>query len=178
MTSVTTLVLQPGLNFFHEVSRLSKLLLAVLLAFALLRNGHHGSGDDRVALFSNIEIGAGQTAGDIACAFCTVNIKGDVHGDVAVLFGTVAADPDRTISGDVAILFSTLRLGENDRINGDLAAALSTTSIPETSVIRGDRAVLSSGLGLAVLAGPILILAGIIGCIIFFVRRNRYPYPV
>ncbi len=157
---------------------MSKVLLAVFIVFALLRSGNHGSGNDRVAVFSTINIEEGETAGDVACAFCTVNVRGDIHGDMAVLFGTVAADPDRTISGDVAVLFSTLRLGENDRINGDLAAALSTTDIPDSASVHGDRAVLSSGLGLAVLAGPILILAGIIGLIIYLVRRSRYPYPV
>lgn len=155
-----------------------KLLLAAILAMALLRSGSHGSGEDRVALFSTINIEEGQTAGDVACAFCTVNIRGDIKGDVAVLFGTVSADPDRTISGDVALLFSTLRLRDNDRINGDLAAALSTTDVPSSASIGGDRAILSSGLGLAVLAGPVLILAGIIGLVLFLVRRNRYPYPI
>ena len=154
---------------------MSKLLLAAVFVIALLRGG---SGNDRVALFSTVNIEEGQTAGDVACAFCTVNINGDVTGDVAVLFGTVSASPDRTISGDVAILFSTLRLSENDHIKGDLAAALSTTDIPESASVGGDRAVLSSGLGLAVLAGPVLILAGVIGLVIFLVRRSRYPYPV
>ncbi len=157
---------------------MSKLVLAAFLALALLRHGSHGSGQDRVAIFSNINIDEGQTAGDVACAFCTVTIKGDVAGDVAVLFGTISADPDRTISGDVALLFSTLHLGDNDRINGDLASALSTTDIPASASVRGDRAVLSSGLGLALLAVPIVILASIIGLILFLVRRNRYPYPV
>ena len=157
---------------------MSKLLLAVFCVFALLRAGGHGSGNDRVAIFSTINVEEGHTAGDVACAFCTVNLRGDVTGDVAVLFGSVNADPDRTIAGDVAVLFSTLHLGENDRIHGDLAAALSTTDIPSSATVAGDRAVLSSGLGLAVLAGPVLIIAGIIGMIIFWVRRNRYPYPV
>ncbi len=155
-----------------------KLLLAATLAFALLRSGSHGSGNDRVAIFSTINIEQDQTAGDVACAFCTVNIQGDVKGDVAVLFGSVSADPDRTISGDVALLFSSLHLGDNDHIGGDLAAALSSTDIPSSASVHGDRAIFSSGLGIAVLAGPVLILAGIIGLILFFVRRNRYGYPV
>jgi len=97
---------------------------------------------------------------------------------VAVLFGTVAADPDRTISGDIALLFSTLHLGANDRIDGDLVAALSTTDISSSASVGGDRAIFTSGFGLALLAGPLLILAGVIGLITFFVRRNRYSYPV
>ncbi len=154
-----------------------KLLLAASLVLALLRSGSHGAGEDRVGLFSTITVDQGEAAGDVACAFCTVDIRGDVKGDIAVLFGTVNAGPDRVISGDVAMLFSTLRLGENDRINGDLAAVLSTTSIPSSASVHGDRAILSSGLGLAVIAGPILILSRIIGLILFLARRSRYPYP-
>ena len=157
---------------------MSKLLLAAFIVIALLSHGNHGSGNDRVAIFSTINIDEGQTAGDVACAFCTVNVKGDISGDVAVLFASVNVDPDRTVSGDVATLFSTLRLSDNDRIDGDLATALSSTEIPSSVSVRGDRQILSSGLGLAVLAGPVLIIAGIIGLIIFLVRRNRYPYPV
>ncbi len=157
---------------------MSKLLLAAFFTLALLRSGSHGAGNDRVAIFSTINIAQDQTAGDVACAFCAVNIQGDVKGDVAVLFGSVSADPDRTISGDVAILFSSLHLGDNDHIGGDLAAALSSTDIPSSASVHGDRAVLGSSLGLAVLAGPVIILAGITGMIIFFVRRNRYRYPI
>ncbi len=154
---------------------MSKILLAAIFVFALFRSGNP---NDRVAIFSTINVNEGDTVGDVACAFCTVNLAGDVKGDVAVIFGTVSATPDRTISGDVAILFSTLRLGENDHIGGDLAAALSTSDIPSSASISGDRAVFSSGLGIAVLAGPVLILSGIIGLIFFLVRRSRYPYAV
>ena len=155
-----------------------KLLLVAVFALALLRSGSHGAGQDRVALFSTISVDSDHTAGDIACAFCTVNLHGDVHGDIAVLFGTVNVDPDRTISGDVAILFSTLHLSDNDRIGGDLAAPLSTLNMPSSATVSGDQVSVPSGsFGLAVLAAPILILAGIIGLLLFLVRRNRYPYP-
>jgi len=157
---------------------MSKLLIAAVLAIALLRSSSHGGANDRVALFSTITVEEGQTAGNIACVFCTVNLHGDVNGDVAVLFGNIAADPDRTISGDVAVLFSSFHLGQNGHVGGDLAALFSSTDISSGATVGGDRAIFSSGLGLAVLAGPILILAGIIGCIIFFVRRSRHPYPV
>ncbi len=157
---------------------MSKLLLAAFIVIALLSKGTHGSGNDRVAIFSPIDIAEGDTVGDVACAFCSVNIHGDVHGDIAVIFGTVTADPNRTISGDVAILFGRLFLNDNGHIGGDLATALSTVEIAPSATISGDRAIMKSSLGLTVLVGPILIIAGIIGLIIFLVRRNRYPYPV
>ena len=152
-----------------------KLLLAALLLFSFLRADRD---NDHVAIFSTITVSEDQAADDIVCAFCTVNIQGDVKGDVAVLFSTVSVGADRTISGDVATLFSTLRLGENSHVGGDLSTALSTADISSSATIGGSRSVAGNSLGLAMLAGPILILSGIIGLIIFFVRRNRYPYPI
>ena len=141
---------------------------------------HHDGGQDRVGMFTTINISEDRPAGDVACMFCTVNVDGDIHGDVAVLFGTVNGGADRTISGDVAILFSTLRLGDHSRINGDLASAFSTTDLPASTSVRGDRAILATGFGITVLLAPLLLLLGVIWLIVHLVRdhRARYqPYP-
>ena len=74
---------------------------------------------------------ADETAGDIACAFCVVNIHGNVSGDVATLFGTVNVEPSRSIGGDVALLFGTLRLDEDATVRGDLASLFSTVEIAD-----------------------------------------------
>ncbi len=158
------------------------LFVAVLLGplTPLAHAAHHGGAQDRVGLFTTINISEDRPAGDVACMFCTVNLEGDVHGDVAVLFGTVNGGADRTISGDVAILFSTLRLGDNSRIEGDLASAFSTTDLPASTSVRGDRAILATGFGITVLLAPLLLLLGVIWLIVHLVRDNRaryQPYP-
>lgn len=146
----------------------------------LAHAAHHDGGQDRVGMFTTIDISEDRPAGDVACMFCTVNVNGDVHGDVAVLFGTVNGGADRTISGDVAILFSTLRLGEDSRINGDLASAFSTTDLPASTSVHGDRAIFATGFGITVLLAPLLLLLGIVWLIVHLVRDNRaryQPYP-
>ena len=127
--------------------------------------------EDRAGIFSTIVVSRDRPAADIACMFCTVRVEGDVRGDVAVLFGTVSVAEGRTISGDVALLFSTLRAEEGARINGDLATAFSTAQIAPSAHIRGDRAMLASGLGIAVLLGPILLLIGVVWLIVWGLRR-------
>ena len=154
---------------------MSKLICAVFLAMSLLRTG---AKDDRVAMFSTIDVTAEEPAGDIACLFCTVNLHGDVQGDMAVIFGTVKADADRTITGDVAAVFSTVRLGENDHVNGDLASVLSTMDIPQSASVGGSRAVVTGGAVMAALIAPVFVIIGVIWLIVHLVRRNRYPYPV
>lgn len=163
--------------------RPAAVLSAALLLGPLTVSAHaasHDGGQDRVGIFTTINIAEDRPAGDVACMFCTVNLEGDVHGDVAVLFGTVNGGADRTISGDVAILFSTLRLGADSRINGDLATAFSTVDLPSSTSVRGDRAILATGFGITILLAPLLLLFGIIWLIVHLVRDNRaryQPYP-
>ncbi len=158
------------------------LLLSLIAAAALLAlpatslaRSHDHDGDNRISIFSTIDVGEGETVGDVACVFCTVNLHGDVQGDVAVLFGTVSTDTDRTLSGDVATLFSTLRVGDRTHIHGDLAAALSTVQLGSEVVVDGDRKVLASGLGLSMLIAPLLLVAGVVWLVVWIVRRVLFP---
>ena len=156
-------------------------LLLVLLCIGLplrlhaLRHGEDDEdGGDRVGIFQTMRIAEGHAASDVVCAFCTVQVDGDVHGDVAVLFSTLNVAPGRTVGGDVATLFSTLVVGEGARVNGDLATAFSSTSIPESAHVGGDKAIFSSGIGLGVLFAPLLIVAGVIWLVVWGVRRMSY----
>ena len=158
---------------------MTRLLLLASLLLALVPSSRADSNHrDRASLFSTINISEDETAGDVACAFCTVNIQGDVSGDVAVLFGTVNVQPSRTISGDVALLFGTLRLDEDTTIRGALASLFSTAEIAPTANIRGSHAVVPKGLALGVILAPLLILLGIAWLVVHLVRRNRSPYRV
>ena len=168
-------------------SRRPGLLCGMLLIACLLAPvGVHGQEDepdahheaqgsaqpqDRAGIFSTIVVSREQPAADVACMFCTVRVEGDVRGDVAVMFGTVSVADGQTISGDVALLFSTLSVEEGARINGDLATLFSTAQIAPGAHVRGDRAMLGSGLGIAVIVGPILLLVGLVWLLVWGLRR-------
>ncbi|NYF79156.1 hypothetical protein [Granulicella arctica] len=163
-----------------------RLLFAAILLFAAVSpvfayRGSHGShGDDRVSFGSDITVNEGETAGDIACAFCAVHLHGNTHGDVAVLFGSVTVAEDQSIAGDVAILGGDLSLADNSSVGGDLALAAGDLNISPEATIHGDRMVLPGRFWLVVPFAPLLILIGIIWLIVHFVRRRRYPpqyYP-
>lgn len=158
-------------------SRALVLTCSVLLALCPIaaHASHHGAGggQDRAGVFSTINITEDHPANDVACVFCTVNIDGDVHGDLAVVFGTVNVTGSRTISGDVATIFSTARFSEGDRIHGDLASVFSTIDSSSSLSVGGDRSLVGSGFGLTILFAPLLLLAGLIWLIVFLVRENR-----
>lgn len=134
--------------------------------------------NDRASVGSDITIAEGESAGNIACAFCSVHLHGDATGDVAVAFGSVIVDSGHTISGDTAIVLGDLRLGEGSKVNGDLAILGGSERLSDGAAVQGDRSVIPAPLGTLILLSPLLILIGIIWLIVYFVRRNRYHFPV
>ena len=101
---------------YHSTHRamLATALLLLLPATAL------ASESDHAGIGRDITVTEGETAGDIACAFCSVQIHGDVHGDVAVLFGSIyVLSASHGISGDVALLGGDLGPGDDSHVSGD-----------------------------------------------------------
>ncbi|HTC74164.1 MAG TPA: hypothetical protein VK684_01220 [Edaphobacter sp.] len=154
-----------------------KLLLAVgLLLVSTLPALAKGT-EDRASVGGDITIAEGDTAGDIACVFCTVRVHGDVRGDVAVMFGKIDVDPGRKIGGDLAALGADLNLGEGATVGGDVAIAAGDANLASGAMIHGSRMVLPNRMWLLLPFAPLLILIGLIWLIVYFVRRNRYQFP-
>ena len=111
---------------------------------------------------SNITVAEGETAGDIACAFCSVHIHGDVKGDVAVAFGKVEVDPGHSISGDVAVLGGDLTLGRRRTVGGDVSVAAGDATLGPGAMIHGSRTVLPGRIWLLLPFAPLILLIGLI----------------
>jgi len=159
-----------------------QLLLPVLLVLlacpvSAFAKGSHGD-NDRASFGSDITVTESENVGDVACAFCSVTIHGDVSGDVAVLFGNVTVDSGHKIGGDVAILGGDLNLGEESVTGGDVAILAGNANLAQSAAIHGSRTVLPGSFWLLIPFAPLIILIGIIWLIIHLFRRNRYRYPV
>lgn len=152
------------------------LLLAATVLLVISAPFAHAD-QDRASFGGDINVSEGETVGDVACAFCSVHVHGDVKGDVAVLFGSVTVDPTHTISGDVAILGGDLNLGDETEVMGDVALAAGNANLASTATIHGSRTVLPGHFWLLVPFAPLIILIGIIWLIIYLIRRNRYQFP-
>jgi hypothetical protein len=180
---VPFVLLAPAIHFDHEVSMtgrfirsvISAVLLSTLLALPALAKGSHGN--DRASFGSAIEIPEGESAGDIACAFCSVHVRGEVTGDVAVFMGSVTVEPGHAIAGDTAIAAGDLNLGEGSAVNGDVAIIGGDANLGEGAAIHGSRSIIPPPLGTLILLSPLLILTGIIWLIVYLVRRSRYRFP-
>jgi hypothetical protein len=155
-----------------------RLLLAVALLFAVAIPAFAKSSEDRASVGDDITIAEGETAGDVACLFCSVRVHGDVRGDVAVMFGKVEVDPGRHINGDLAALGGDVSLGEGATVGGDVAVAAGDANLAPGAMIHGSRTVLPGRMWLLLPFAPFLILIGLIWLIVYFVRRNRYQFPV
>jgi hypothetical protein len=154
------------------------LLISALLFLSAVPPSFARSSEDRASFGNDITVSEGETVGDVACAFCSVRIHGNVKGDVAVLFGSVAVDSSQAISGDVAILGGDLNLAEDGKVGGDVAIAGGRAYLASDAMIHGSRAILPGRLWVLLPFAPLLILIGIIWLIVYLVRRNRYRYPV
>jgi hypothetical protein len=135
------------------------------------------SSEDRAGFGNDITIAEGQTAGDVACMFCDVHVRGDVRGDVAVMFGKVDVDPGRSISGDVAMLGADLNLGPGASVGGDLALAAGDVNSGPGARVHGSSTVLPGRIWLLLPFLPLLFVIGLIWLIVHLVRRNRYQFP-
>lgn len=155
---------------------ISAVLLPALLALPALAKGSHGN--DRASFGTTIEVPEGETAGDIACAFCSVHVRGEVTGDVAVFMGSVTVEPGHSIAGDTAIAAGDLNLGEGAAVNGDVAIVGGDAKLSDGATIHGSRSIIPPPMGTLILLSPLLMLAGIIWLIVYLVRRSRYRFPV
>jgi predicted acyltransferase (DUF342 family) len=156
------------------------LLSAAALPAHALSSRHEGSGQDRVSFGTDITINEGETVGDVVCVFCSVHLRGDAHGDIVTIFGSLTLDQDRSVAGDVVVVAGDAALEENASVAGDLVLVAGDLHLSPDTSIHGDRVVLPGRMWLAVPFAPLLILIGLIWLIVWLIRRNRYQpryYP-
>lgn len=139
------------------------------------------SSEDRASVGGDITIPAGETAGDIACVFCSVHVHGDVKGDVAAVLGSVTVDSGHSIKGDVAVVGGDLTMSDESEVGGDVSVVAGSANLAPNATIHGSRTIFPGRgwllLPFAALLAPLLFLAGVIWLVVYLVRRQRYAYP-
>lgn len=115
---------------------------------------------------------------DIVCAFCTIHIDGQVHGDVVTAFSRIEFGPEVQVSGDVVTAFSRSQFKGDNRINGDMVSFGSNIEALGSLIVAGDRVSMPGIVAWLILAAPFAFAAFIVWLIVKLVQRRRsYAYP-
>jgi cytoskeletal protein CcmA (bactofilin family) len=128
-----------------------RLLIFVGLLLLVAAAPAQAKDDDRVVIHGPVEIGPGQTAGDVIVAHgdVTVAARGRVTGDLIVASGDVRVAG--SVEGDLVSLADRAVLGPRARVGGDLFYGDDKPVIPPGATVEGDveRVHIDEGLGFA-----------------------------
>lgn len=122
-----------------KISRLSKVLLIVLVSILLLTTVALGQEKvaygDLISFFKQITIDENTIIeGDVVSLFGDANIKGGVNGDVVAIFGRVKVDG--RVRGDVVSVFGGVSNTSRGEINGEVVSVLGH-DLHNQGIIRG-----------------------------------------
>jgi uncharacterized RDD family membrane protein YckC len=90
---------------------------------------------DIVVFGQNVEVKAGDSAGDVVVLFGTATIRGEARDTVAIL-GSVVVEDGKT--KDTVAVLGNVKVGTNSNVNGDVVAVMGNVQAGDGSKIRGD----------------------------------------
>jgi acetyltransferase-like isoleucine patch superfamily enzyme len=145
--------------------------------YALDEDGDRG--EDIVHFGSNVTVRSGETANDIVCFLCSVEVEGTVHRDIVVFLGSVRVNG--AAEHDVVVFAGNVSVGDNASIGHDVVIMGGNRHLASTGIIGHDSVIFPP----IVIALPFLIIFGIILAIVRLIRwlvlsnRPVYhpPYP-
>lgn len=100
-------------------TRLQLLVLLCLLVIAPAMRGQEADGRQQYG--RDIVVQAGETAGDLLCYYCSIQVRGTVNGDAIAIGGGI--EIDGTVAGDAVAVGGGIRLGPGAKVGGDAVAA-------------------------------------------------------
>jgi hypothetical protein len=156
---------------------MGRFLLLSLFIVAIASPAFARSHEGRASVGNDITIAEDETADNVACAFCSVHVRGHVKGNIAVFLGSISVDADHSIDGNVAVAGGDVHLGEEATIGGNAAVMAGEILLASEAAVHGQQAVLPGRFWLVLLLLPILIPIGIIWLIVYLIRRNQYRFP-
>jgi hypothetical protein len=99
--------------------------------------------DDRVSVGRSIHVAAGETARDVVCVGCSVEVEGEAFGDAVAVGGTV--DVSGTVHGDAVAIGGGVNVGENAEVQGEATSVGGTVDVAEGGRVVGKRASIGVG---------------------------------
>ncbi len=104
-------------------------------------------GDDRVSFAHSIHLAKNETANDVVCIGCSINVEGTTSGDAVAIGGTVHVSG--TVGGNAVAVGGSVEVEDGAIVDGDGVAVGGTVETDGTGEVRGQNT--SVGVG-----GPFL----------------------
>lgn len=155
------------------VRRLFHVLIAALVLSVLAAASDSA---DRFQMNRDLRIEADEKVGDVSCLNCSIHIRGQVAGDVFALHGNVVIETGAQVSGDVSTLVGDVRVESGASVAGEIAAIAGAVRRQPQAVIAGEVSSMEGTQWLLLITlGPLMMLALIVGLIVWLVQRSRPP---
>ena len=124
----------------------------------------------------DIRIEAGERSGDATCFGCSIYIRGQLNGDATTFGGSIVLEEGASVTGDVTAFGGGIRAQAGSSALGDATTFGGQIRRDPTAKIGGDVTSFGGfGWFIAILALPLLFLAGIVALIIWLIRRSSRP---
>jgi hypothetical protein len=159
------------MGFRLRIPLIGLLFLTLALSSALADNTR-----DRTQFGHDINVGPGESIGDVTCFGCSVRVRGHVTTDVTVFGGSVTIEDQGQIGGDATVFGGGVRLEKQARVGGDVTVFGGRIHRDGGATIGGDVTNFAGSIWLLLIFGlPVMLFAGFIALIVLLVRRLTRP---
>jgi hypothetical protein len=155
--------------------RFVSILIVAVLSASLLASAKDNP--DRVQVGREIHVNPGENVGELTCFGCSIYVRGRVTGDATAFMGRIVVEEGGVVSGDATAFGGDLRVQAGSSVLGDATSFGGHVLRDSQATIGGDVTSFGGVTGvLVVVVLPLVFLAGIVGLIVWLLRRYR-PVP-
>lgn len=101
--------------------------------------------EDRVSVGRSIEIAVGETARDVVCIGCSIDVAGETHGEAVAVGGSVRVASTGRVGGEAVAVGGSVDVQSGGVVEGDAVAVGGTIHVEPGGEVLGQRS--SVGIG-------------------------------
>jgi len=98
-----------------------------------------GSREDRISVGRSIRLEAGESARDVVCIGCSVEIAGETRGDAVAVGGSVDVESGGSVGGNTVSVAGSTDIADGAVVEGDAVAVGGAVHIEDGGEVRGQR---------------------------------------
>jgi len=101
---------------------------------------HRGhSADDRVSFGQSIHVAADESARDVVCIGCSIELEGHATGDTVAVGGSVRIAPGATVEGNAVAVGGKVTVAAGATVEGDAVTVGGTVRVEQGGTVEGQR---------------------------------------